>query len=235
MKYFWILGLMTTFACGQNKKETVQPIDTATLLQSQQNQVKVDEVLQTSSYTYLRVSGNSKNYWIAVVRTNAEIGDNFYYEGGLEMKDFRSKEHDRVFDQVLFVDKISASPFEHEIAKKHTGHSNKKATGLNAGIRLDPPGGGISIAELYSNKEKYNGKRIWVRGKVVKVNRMIMNRNWIHLQDGTSNDGKFDLTVTTTDHVNKGDTVTMNGIVSLNKDFGSGYFYELIVEKASVK
>ena len=57
-----------------------------------------------------------------------------------------------------------------------------------------------------------------------------MNRNWIHLQDG-SEEG-LDLTVTTTELVRLGDIVSLEGTIVLDKDFGAGYRYDIIMESA---
>ena len=61
-----------------------------------------------------------------------------------------------------------------------------------------------------------------------------MSKNWVHLQDGTNNAGDFDLTFTTNDVTKVGDVVTFEGTVTLKKDFGAGYFYEVIVENAKL-
>ncbi len=236
MKYISLFLLIVLIACGQNKKEKVQPLDTSTLLAKEQHQVKVEEVLQTSSYTYLRVAENGDDYWIAVVKMDAEVGENYYYKKGLEMKDFKSKELDKVFDQVLFVDKISATPLGQNDKKLQVNDEKaKKAISEKQDIELQIPEDATSIGELFKNSSKYNGKEIQVYGKVVKVNEAIMGKNWVHLQDGTNNNGKFDLTLTTNDKVKVGDVVTFQGVVTLNKDFGAGYFYELIVEEARLK
>jgi hypothetical protein len=42
------------------------------------------------------------------------------------------------------------------------------------------------------------------------------------------------LTVTTQDVVKVGDQVTVTGLVTLNRDFGAGYSYPLILEEATV-
>jgi len=62
-----------------------------------------------------------------------------------------------------------------------------------------------------------------------------MDRNWVHLKDGTSSGGKSDLTFTTIDTVKVGDVVTMEGTVTLDKEYGAGYVYELVVESALLK
>ncbi len=99
--------------------------------------------------------------------------------------------------------------------------------------QVEPAEGAIQIAELMNNRSQYEGKTVKVTGKCVKVNAEIMGRNWIHLQDGSGEN--FDLTLTTDEAVEVGSIVTMEGTVALNKDFGAGYRYEVIMEDAKVQ
>ncbi len=91
-----------------------------------------------------------------------------------------------------------------------------------------------TIDAVYKDKTKLEGKQVTVKGKVVKVNNGIMGRNFLHIQDGTGGKDTNDLSVTSTQTANVGDQVTVAGKVTLNKDFGAGYTYPLIVEEASV-
>lgn len=94
----------------------------------------------------------------------------------------------------------------------------------------------IKLAELFKNKDKYEGKKIVVTGKVVKVNNGILNRNWVHINDGSKcGNIECDLTITTEDEVENGAQVTFEGKITLNKDFGAGYHYHLIMEEAELK
>ena len=63
-----------------------------------------------------------------------------------------------------------------------------------------------------------------------------MRKTWIHLQDGTGDGatGTNDLTVTTGDAVELGSVVTVRGVVGVDRDFGAGYRYDVIVEDATV-
>ncbi len=94
----------------------------------------------------------------------------------------------------------------------------------------------MTIAEIYGSKKDLSGKEVSLRGKVVKFSPQIMGTNWIHLQDGTGNaaDGSHDLTVTSSIQVKVGDTIVAKGPLTLNKDFGYGYKYDLIMENAAV-
>jgi len=87
---------------------------------------------------------------------------------------------------------------------------------------------------MFTKKAELAGKSVSVRGKVVKFTPEIMGKNWIHLQDGTGAEGTSDLTVTTSASAKMGDTVTVSGVVVIDKDFGYGYAYDVIIEDAEV-
>ena len=93
-----------------------------------------------------------------------------------------------------------------------------------------------TIGDLYKEKAALNGKLVKLQGKVVKVNNQIMQRNFLHLQDGSGSpdDGSNDITVTSQDTANVGDQVVVTGTLVLDHDFGSGYKYPVLVEKASI-
>ncbi|RXQ97550.1 hypothetical protein EO244_01290 [Ancylomarina salipaludis] len=223
-----------SFSTGQQTDQSIN--DKTTDSTPNYHHVKVKELLQTSSYTYLFVNENDKDFWIAVRKLDAKVGDDVYYQNALVMKDFKSKELDRVFESILFVQgNTSTPPTSHPTAKMPAKKMPPKVDKKIEGIHVNPVDGGISIADLFKNKEQYAGKKVIVSGKVVKVNNGIMKKNWIHIQDGTSDSDNFDLTFTTQNQANMGDIITIEGTVYLNKDFGAGYSYDLIIEEAIIK
>jgi hypothetical protein len=102
-----------------------------------------------------------------------------------------------------------------------------KATGENS----------YSVGECFEQGKDLHGKTVRVRGKVMKISRMIMGKNWLHIQDGTGNPLKneHDLVVTTTEDPGEGGVVTVEGKLSAERDFGAGYKYVVIVEDAKVE
>lgn len=237
--YFIAIGVLFITSCNTNSQETIAKPEVVTE-ESDNNipakhKVKVLEVVQTSSYSYLKVSENSKDFWIAVGRVDAQIDDIYYYSAGLEMTNFHSKELDRVFETVYFVDGVSKTQTNDVTQSSYTSTAKTNATELDANLKIEAVEGGLTIAEIYKNGDKYADQKILVRGKVVKVNKKIMDRNWIHIQDGTSDEGLYDLTITSQEIVEVGDIVTFEGVVGINRKFGSGYSYGLIIEKAVVK
>jgi hypothetical protein len=205
------------------------------------HQVKVEEVLQTVNYTYVRVSEARQDYWCAINRTEIEVGKAYFWLKGWEMTQFHSKELNRDFPSIFFLETLSENPILSVNpmieGNPMTGGSmtGRQKVDEKQGISVEKAEGGITIGELYANRKSYAGKSVKVRGEVVKFSRQIMNRNWVHVQDGTKDGVDYDLVVTTQDSIPVGETRIFEGIVSLNVDFGSGYIYEVIIQDARAK
>lgn len=91
-----------------------------------------------------------------------------------------------------------------------------------------------TVETLNQDRVALAGKTISAQGKVVKVNNGIMGRNFVHVQDGTGDASHNNLIVTSKDTANVGDQVTISGVVAVNRDFGSGYSYPLLIEEATI-
>ena len=95
-----------------------------------------------------------------------------------------------------------------------------------------------TIAEVFAQKQALSGKKVRVRGTVVKLTGGIMGKTFLHLRDGTGSEEakNHDLTVTTTEELARDQTVTLEGTLVLDKDLGAGYRYDALLEDAvSVK
>ncbi len=97
-------------------------------------------------------------------------------------------------------------------------------------VKIDQCEGCITISGLIGNKSSFSGKVIRVKGIVTKVNPAILDKNWIHIQDGTDFNGVYDLTITSDVIAMVGDTITFEGKIVLDKDFGYGYVYSVLME-----
>ncbi len=102
----------------------------------------------------------------------------------------------------------------------------EKASGDNA----------YRVSDAFAKKDELNGKTVRFKGQVVKFSTMIMGRNWVHLQDGTGDpmSNTHDLVLTTGATVKEGDIVTLEGVLTANKDFGAGYKYDAIIEEVKI-
>lgn len=238
----WIIFISLLVAGCNSKPKVIEAIDTTSDNQqpmsdeaaNKLHKVMVEEVLQTSRYTYLNVTEEGQTFWIAIPKKEVEKGGPYYYRGGLKKVNFKSVEHDRVFDVVYLVSDVSTDPGMIGMAGGSPHQHMDEGAQIDQDTKLDPPPGGITIAELFANRKKYEGQTVRVRGRCIKLNNMIMNRNWVHLQDGTLKENEGDLTVTTTENIHLGAVVAMEGVITLNKDFGAGYRYDIIMENAQL-
>ncbi|MFT3917566.1 MAG: nucleotide-binding protein [Anaeromyxobacteraceae bacterium] len=120
-----------------------------------------------------------------------------------------------------------------DMAAQHAAAANVPDVG---DVKVDKATGADArtIAEVHAQRTALKDKAVSVRGKVVKFNEGIMGRNWLHLRDGTGAANTNDLTVTTNEKVNVGDVVVVKGKVQVDKDFGTGHPYPVIVEDAKL-
>jgi hypothetical protein len=194
----------------------------------------VQEVIQATSYTYLKVNEADRDFWIAISKRDIEAGTTISFMDGLEMNNFQSKDLQRTFEKIYFVNRIVGGGSTTTQRSMGMPHQMKPEMEKKE-VSIEPAEGGITIGELFANRDSYADKTVLIKGQVTKVNRAIMDKNWVHLQDGTSDSGNFDLTITTNEEVNVGDVVTFEGKIALNKDFGAGYSYEVLMEQAKLQ
>jgi len=243
MRLVILTSLITLFFCVCQPRQNT---DAFAQTPSGMHKVLVKEVLQTSNYTYLLVDDQRIENWLALPKMQASVGDTYYYKNGFKMTDFESQELKRKFETIYFLQSISSTPDlipPDPAMNPHTGmhqifdsasveQYSAKVVVEKEDVNLKPDDQGVTIAQLLENPLEYDGKVVRVKGQVTKFNASIMKRNWIHIQDGTEYSGKFDLTVTTDIEVAVGETVTLEGVITLNKDFGYGYSYEILLEDA---
>jgi hypothetical protein len=200
--------------------------------------VTVLEAIDAGDYTYVRLKDGEKKFWGAITAREVETGKAYAYSNANIMLNFESKTLHRTFDTIYFIQHFAeissmASTNLPEHHRMHRKHGAEKTSPKNV-YKIKPVEGGLSVKEVYSGENVLDGNRIVVSGEVVKINKNILNRHWIHIQDGSSDDENGNLTITTplTLDFGIGDVITFTGIVSYNKDFGAGYKYRAIVEDA---
>jgi hypothetical protein len=118
------------------------------------------------------------------------------------------------------------------------GDSSKKSRAIPEDIKVSKAVGedAYTIEEIYSKKEELSQKTITVRAIVVKFMPQIMEKNWIHIQDGTGSaeKGNNDIAVSTLDTAEVGDEVIIKGTLGIDKDFGMSCAFSTLIEEASI-
>jgi hypothetical protein len=224
---------------------------------------KVLERLDAPPYSYLRLETAAGEAWAAVPRTEVAKGTDVRIESPMPMEGFESKTLSRKWDVVYFGTLAGAGAPAGapagmpgmppgmpppgmappggpgmEPGAMAAQHAAAAAGPADVGDVKVPRATGAdarTVAEVWAQRGALKEKSVTIRAKVVKFNENIMGKNWVHLRDGTGSAGKDnDLTVTTADAVAVGDVVTVKGTVRVDKDFGAGYAYPVIVEEAKL-
>lgn len=202
---------------------------------------KVLETMDAAGYTYVRVADAGGEIWAAGPQTSVKVGDTVTFPRGMVMKNFRSEKLGRTFENIAFVNSIAVGEPAASSAERAKGKADPHgAIAKSGGASIDLSGieraeGGKTVGEIFDQKESLAGKEVLLRAKVVKANFGIMGRNWLHVKDGTtSSAGAEDLTVTTSGTAEVGTLVLVRGKVSVNKDFGFGYHYDVMIEDAAL-
>ncbi|TAN40982.1 MAG: DNA-binding protein [Nitrospirae bacterium] len=200
---------------------------------------KVVQTMNSGGYTYVQLESGKEKIWVAVTEAKITKGQVVSFKPGAVMEDFESKTLKRKFDRIVFSDGL-VTPGGAAAEAKPTG-SKDKAVKTKEKIKVEKAeaANAYTVEDLFKNKATLQHKNVTVKGKVVKVSPGIMQRTWVHIQDGTGDAKKGTHNLVTTSTAEPipvvGDMVTMTGTFFKDKDFGSGYKYDIIVENAIYK
>lgn len=230
-------GVVTKFEGNQGQgtdDESAKPdkLKGSNLVVDELHTVVVDEVLPATKYVYVHVTEGTNQFWVATSLKDIHVGETYFYKGGLLKTNFESKEYNRTFERIYLVSQFV--PAKHDGSNSHVhDEETQESTKMNENtektvIEIERAEGSMSIAELVNDPIKYEGKVVQLSGQCVKINPKIMGLNWIHLKDGSKDD--YDLVITSDIFVKEGTVITIKGTVVLNKDYGAGYKYDLILE-----
>lgn len=212
---------------------------------------KILEIKPAMGYKYLKIDEDGTEIWVAIANAPVAVGDKVGYDKKTMMQDFQSKTLNQKFKEIFFAsdvylpqkvqkpksmkDMLGLSP-----AKKdpHTGMgrgmtpSEENKTTAKPFVQKDA----YTVEEIHMWRKELKDQLITIKGSVFKVSKKIMKLDWVHLGDGTGNEKKLtdDLVFTAADTTLKqGDKVIAKGKVIVDKDFGYGYFYKVIIQDAT--
>ena len=198
------------------------------------------EVKDVDSYTYLRLKTKDGEIWAAVAKAPVKAGADVTIENATVMDNFKSKTLNKTFDHIVFGSIAASGPSPAagggDMAALHAGVVKPVDAGTIKVAKATGPDA-RTVAEISAKNADLKGKKVAVRGKVVKFTPAVLGKNWIHLRDGTGSaaDGTNDIVVTTKDEAKVGDVVLVKGVVQTDRDLGSGYSYKILVEEATLQ
>jgi hypothetical protein len=204
-------------------------------------QGEVLESVNAGSYTYMRLKTKDGEVWAATMLSNYPKGMKVQLHDPMLMTNFESRALNRTFDEIVFASAVSTenSSVDSQTQQMISAHKGAGAAPAPVPVVKAPKAAGKNgrtVAEVYSQRTQLKGKPVAVQGTVVKFSPNIMDRNWIHLRDGSGSaaDKSNDLIVTTSQRVKVGDVVTVSGLVKTDVNYGSGYAYPVVIENATL-
>jgi len=226
------VGLFGTFIISSSHSE--QKNATEELQQNLPSMIsgKITDIINVPGYTYVEVEASNGKAWAAVPSTLVNIGDEVSLSATTPMANFYSKTLKRNFPVIYFVDGF--------ITDEGTTTMSAAAVAAHGQLSQEPAAesvseiekveGGNTIAEIHARKDELVGDTIRIRGQVTRFTPNVLGKNWIHVRDSSAGD----LTVTTDATVAINDVVIIEGELELDKDYGSGYVYPVILEDAKI-
>lgn len=259
-----LLGCSNNSTTDEKATETnsSSPAQSQATVDTAQNEALTGTVVDTfdsGGYTYMELDNGQEKMWVAIGQAQIDKGQEVSLINGPVMKDFHSPSLDRTFEAIVFspgltngapTSRTKGSAEEDFMATLQAGHGaetmdkaaatggSSKAIVAAQDISVPKAEGatGRTIEELFAEADQLNGQKVMVRGKVVKVTPGVMGVNWLHLQDGSGSPEQksHDLVITTDEMAEVDSVILVEGTVAAKKDFGMGYYYDALVEKAVI-
>ena len=153
-----LLTLLLITGCSESASDTQARPDLATQVKPlaksankvpagtpKQNQGLVKSIEMAGGYTYIEVNVSDEPFWLATTPTQLQVGDKITWQNYAVMTNFESKALNRVFDQILFVDRVFNETAVASNSRRGIVEETMNAAGYSF-IRIDENGSSIWVA-----------------------------------------------------------------------------------------
>ncbi|MFK5976261.1 MAG: hypothetical protein QM493_07130 [Sulfurovum sp.] len=207
----------------------------------------IKQIEDANEYLYAKVDENGTELWISIYKADVIVGDKIGYDKQAIMSPFRSNILKRDFKQMIFASSVKL-PERLTKAKKMGDVVDLKDSPENMGIGMSAEKkitemkpfvkkDSYTVSEIKMWRKELSGQTINLEANVFKISSNIMKMDWVHLGYGEYDRLKSDDLVFTAKHatIKVGDKVVATGKVVVDKDFGFGYFYKVIIQESTFK
>lgn len=129
-------------------------------------------------------------------------------------------------------DPHAADPYavDPHAAAPHAGRPRAAAPRV-VSVERSRAANGLTIADVFAQRTALAEKRVTVRATVVKATDGVLGKTYLHLQDGSGSAelATHDLTATTTEAFELGETVEVEGVLAIDQDVGLDYRYPALL------
>ncbi len=196
---------------------------------------KIAEVLQVPQYTYVRFETGE---WAAVDKApSLAVGQEATVLLQNEMVDFPSPSLNRTFARLWFGTLEGAEPVVRAPVPAAPVAAAPVSPEAKAAVKAVDSSQALTlqVVDVYSEKAALAGKRVKVKGTVDRVN-VVQGVHYMHLKDGTGDAAAKtdDLLCITSTEAEKGKSVTVEGVIALDKNVGMGPV-PVVLDEAQVR
>ncbi|GBE55690.1 hypothetical protein BMS3Bbin15_01873 [archaeon BMS3Bbin15] len=192
----------------------------------------VEKTVAAGMYTYAKISDGTGEIWVAGPKTNLKPGSKVKLYGALVVLNFKSPALNKTIDVLLMTQSFGSGE-----SSLHGTTEGNSTSAVNVSVKK--LAGGYTISDIFTRSKDLAGKEIEFRGVITKVLPEIMNKTWIHLQDGTKDNvtGENEIKVTYSgpEKFKVGDVVIVKGKLETDVNIGSGYFFRVLINNATIK
>ncbi len=211
---------------------------------------RVREVINVAAYTYLRLATAQGEVWAAVSKAPISVDSDVAIDNPTPIENFESTTLKRTFELIYFGNLAAdgggdaALPPGHPSIEGATApthpHADPGASGAVANlpevnVARAAGSNARTVGELFAAGSKLEGRRVRIRGQVVKVTSGVLGKTYLRLRDGSgSRPEERELVLTTATEARVGDVATFEGTLRAQVDVGIGYKYAVLVEDAKI-
>lgn len=184
---------------------------------------RIAELIQVPQYTYVRLESGD---WAAVPSApSLAVGQTVGIVSQNEMANFTSPSLGRTFEKIWFGSLEGAEPAARAPEMPVMPAKAPPPAEVKAALQAVEASNALAlrVVDVYSERAALTGQRVKVKGTVDRV-MFVQGIHYVHLKDGTgaAADKTDDLLCLSSTEVAKGAAVTLEGVVTLNKDIGMG-------------
>ena len=125
----------------------------------------IAETMDSGGYTYLRLrSAGKDDVWVAAPQFDAKVGETISVSLDMAMQDFQSKTLDRTFPLIYFVQEVGRNGQAVSAGGQAAAPPMMSSHGAGAAPatveKMEPPAGGLSVADVFARKAALSGKPV---------------------------------------------------------------------------
>src|SRR6056300_937408 len=159
MKHLFYVAIVAVLIACNNKTDYSKLPEQPAVQKNPVSEIQVLELMDAAGYTYIKGKHDKEDIWLAIPQAKLEVGQTVYYTGGMLMQNFESKELNRTFENIVFLEGVFSSQdaaleATKQVANPHQQSPQESGQKERPALpQLSLPDDVISIEDIYSKRQ----------------------------------------------------------------------------------